>query len=108
MVKEKPKKKRTKKVRDFSGFPTPKMIVRIRDVLFVNTLERHLGRALTKEEVDIEKFEGEVGIYVPPSRRYDVSSFLKLHNYVINDNGIAYLRFPRLILPEDLMTVPGL
>jgi hypothetical protein len=60
----------------------------IRDMLFVNQLEKRLGRRLSREEVETEEYEEELEIYFPDGHR-------------------EFIRIPRLSFPDDLMSRPG-
>ncbi len=72
------------------GFPYPKVTAKIRDMLFVNGLEKRLGRSLTREEVEIEEFDGYVELFFR-----DIWGWEKV-------------RIPRLDFPEELTSRPGL
>ncbi len=70
-------------------FPSTKIKMRIRDVLFVNQLEKRLGRSLTRLEVETEEYEGEIYLEFPDGHR-------------------EYIAFPRLDFPEELLSRSGL
>ncbi len=56
--------------------------VYIRDMLFVNTIEKRLGRKLTEEELDSDE---ELELIFPTGRR-------------------EYVYIPRLLFPDDVMS----
>lgn len=61
----------------------------IRDMIYVNQLEKRLGRALTVEEIEIEEYEG----------------VLELR---FRDGHREFIVIPRLVFPDDLITRPGI
>lgn len=60
----------------------------IRDMIFVRSLERHLGRPLSDMELLKDEIEGEFDIEYPNGR-------------------IVWISIPRLIFPHDLITHPA-
>lgn len=81
------RKTKSKKIEDFAGVPIAKVVVKIRDMLFINQLEKRLGRRLTEMEIEREEFDGELELFFPDGTR-------------------EFIVFPRLILPDELMTKP--